>query len=204
MASVTSIYARAFADVVFEKGLDGGKILEQLRALSALLHANPDLRRVWENPSIAAEQKRGVLDAIAAREGVSKPVRNFVAVVIDHRRMHFFDAIVRQLQQELDARMGFAEAQVISFRDLSEAEKTVARVAAREAHGQESACALFARCCDPGRRDCAGRQHDLRWLRARAVGENSGTNCWLAVGLSPLALGAVTEAAVHGRAKKRL
>ena len=123
MASVTSIYARAFADVVFEKRLDGEKILEQLRALSALLHANPDLRRVWENPSIAAEQKRGVLDAIAAREGVSKPVRNFVAVVIDHRRMHFFDAIVRQLQQELDARMGFAEAQVISFRDLSEAEK---------------------------------------------------------------------------------
>ncbi len=123
MASVTSIYARAFADVVFEKRLDGGKILEQLRALSVLLHANPDLRRVWENPAIAAEQKRGVLDAIAAREGILQPVRNFVAVVIDHRRMHFFDAIVRQLQQELDARMGFAEAEVTSFRDLSEAEK---------------------------------------------------------------------------------
>jgi F-type H+-transporting ATPase subunit delta len=123
MASVTSIYARAFADVVFEKRLDGGKILEQLRALSALLQANPDLRRVWENPAIAAEQKRGVLDAIAAREGISQPVRNFVAVVIDHRRVHFFDAIVRQLQLELDARMGFAEADVTSFRDLSEAEK---------------------------------------------------------------------------------
>ena len=123
MASVTSIYARAFADVVFEKRLDGGKILEQLRALSALLQGNPDLRRVWENPAIAAEQKRGVLDAIAAREGISQPVRNFVAVVIDHRRVHFFDAIVRQLQLELDARMGFAEAEVTSFRDLSEAEK---------------------------------------------------------------------------------
>jgi len=123
MASVTSIYARAFADVVFEKRLDGGKILEQLRALSALLQANPDLRRVWENPAIAAEQKRGVLDAIAAREGISQPVRNFVAVVIDHRRVHFFDAIVRQLQLELDARMGFAAAEVTSFRDLSEAEK---------------------------------------------------------------------------------
>jgi F-type H+-transporting ATPase subunit delta len=125
MASVTSIYSRAFADVVFEKRLDGGKILEQLRALSALLHAHPDLRRVWENPAIAAEQKRGVLDAIAAREATSQPVRNFVAVLIDHRRMHFIDAIVRQLQQELDARMGFAEAQVTSFRDLSEAEKRV-------------------------------------------------------------------------------
>jgi len=123
MASVTSIYGRALADVVFEKKLDGGKILAELRTLSALLHANPDLRRVWENPAIAAEQKRGVLDAIATREGISQPVRNFVAIVIDHRRMHFFDAIVKQLQQELDVRMGFAEAEVTSFRDLSEAEK---------------------------------------------------------------------------------
>jgi F-type H+-transporting ATPase subunit delta len=125
MASVTSIYARAFADVVFEKRLDGGKTLDQLRELSALLKATPDLRRVWENPAIAAEQKRGILDTIAAREKMLPPVRNFVAVLIDNRRIHFFDAIVGQLQQELDARMGIAEAQVTSFRDLNDAEKRI-------------------------------------------------------------------------------
>jgi F0F1-type ATP synthase delta subunit len=65
MASVTSIYARAFADVVFEKRLDGGKILEQLRALSALLQANPDLRRVWENPAI--RRSRRLLDASSTK-----------------------------------------------------------------------------------------------------------------------------------------
>jgi F-type H+-transporting ATPase subunit delta len=123
MASVTSIYARAFADVVFEKRLDSAKSLEQLRALNELLQTNPDLRRVWENPAIAADQKRRVLDSIAARERLSSPVRNFVAVLIDNRRIHFFDAIVSQVQHELDARMGFAEAQVTSFRDLSESEK---------------------------------------------------------------------------------
>jgi F-type H+-transporting ATPase subunit delta len=123
MASVTRLYARAFADVVFDTRLDAGKTLQELRALSALLAENPDLRRVWENPAIAAEQKRGVLDAIAKREGLSREVRNFVAVLIDHRRMHFYDSIVAQLAQELDARMGFAEAQITSARDLSEAEK---------------------------------------------------------------------------------
>jgi len=123
MASVTSIYARAFADVVFEKRLDSGKTLDQLRGLSALLEANPDLRRVWENPAITAEQKRSILDTIAGREKITAPVRNFVAVLIDNRRIHFFDAIVRQVQQELDARMGFAEAQVTTFRDLNDAEK---------------------------------------------------------------------------------
>src|SRR6266567_1931647 len=123
MASVTSIYSRAFADVVFKSRLDAGKTLEQLHALSALLRENLDLRRVWENPAITAEQKRAVLDAIAKRDGLLRQVRNFVAVLIDHRRMHFFDAIVEQLGHELDARMGFAEAQITSARDLSESEK---------------------------------------------------------------------------------
>ena len=123
MASVTSIYSRAFADVIFKSGLNTGKTLEQLHWLSGMLRENPDLRRVWDNPSIAAEQKRAVLDAIAKREGLSRQVRNFVAVLIEHRRTHFFDAIVEQLGHELDARMGFAEAQITTSRDLSEAEK---------------------------------------------------------------------------------
>ncbi len=123
MASVTSIYARAFADVVLESRLDASATLAQLHLLSTLLQENPDLRRVWENPALAAEQKRGVLDAIAKRESLSRQVRNFVAVLIDHRRVHFFDGIVAQLERELDARLGFAEAQITSSRDLSEPEK---------------------------------------------------------------------------------
>jgi F-type H+-transporting ATPase subunit delta len=123
MASVTRLYARAFADVVFKDRLDAGWTLEQLRALSALLAANPDLKRVWESPAITPEQKRGVLDAIAQREGFSRAVRNFVAVLIDHRRVHFFDPIVAQLVHELDARLGFVEAQITSVRELSEPEK---------------------------------------------------------------------------------
>ena len=125
MASVIRIYAHAFADVVFEARQDAAKTLQELHGLSALLHANPDLRRVWENPAIAAEQKRGVLDAIVQREGFSRPVRNFVAVLIDNQRMHFFDAIVEQLGHELDARLGFAEAKITSARDLSDAERRV-------------------------------------------------------------------------------
>jgi len=123
MASVTSVYARAFADVVFNRKLDAGKALQELNAVSGLLKQNQDLGRVWENPAIAAEQKRGVLDAIVKREGFSRPVRNFMAVLIDHRRVHLFDSIINHLRQELDVRMGFAEAQITSFRDLSEQEK---------------------------------------------------------------------------------
>ena len=80
MASVISIYARAFADVVMERRLDAAKILQELQRLSALVASRSDLRLVWENPAIPAEQKRAVLDALVKREGFSQPVRNFAAV----------------------------------------------------------------------------------------------------------------------------
>src|ERR1700756_26740 len=123
MASAISVYARALADVVLASRLDAARTLKELRGLSGLLAGHSDLRRVWENPAIASEQKRRVLDAIARREGLSRQARNFVAVLIDHGRIHLFDRIVEQVQHELDQRMGIAEARITSFRDLSDPEK---------------------------------------------------------------------------------
>src|SRR6202167_95070 len=123
MASVASTYARAFADVVLSDHLDAGGSTAQLRAIASLLAESSDLRRVWENPAIPADQKRKVLDVIAQRDGISRQVRNLIAVLIDHRRMHFFQPIIDQLEKELDARMGFAEAQITSVRELGDQEK---------------------------------------------------------------------------------
>jgi F-type H+-transporting ATPase subunit delta len=123
MASVASTYARAFADVILDTHLDAARSIAELRAIASLLAESSDLRRVWENPAIPAEQKRRVLDVIAERDGVSKQTRNLVAVLIDHRRIHFLEPIIRQLEKELDARLGFAEAQITSARLLGDAEK---------------------------------------------------------------------------------
>jgi F-type H+-transporting ATPase subunit delta len=123
MASVANTYARAFADVVLGAHLDVNRAIAELRTIAALLSESPELRRVWENPAIPADQKRRVLDAIAARDGISKQVRNLVAVLIDHRRVHFLDPVIRQLEKELDARLGFAEADITSARPLGDTEK---------------------------------------------------------------------------------
>jgi F-type H+-transporting ATPase subunit delta len=123
VASVASVYARAFADVVVDEHLDVQRATGGLRRISALFTESQDLRRVWENPAVPAEQKRGLLDAIVKREGIEKPVRNLLAVLIDHRRIRFLSRIADQLEKELDARMGFAEAEITSSRELSDAEK---------------------------------------------------------------------------------
>jgi F-type H+-transporting ATPase subunit delta len=125
MASVASVYARAFVDVIFRTRLDPGRAVGELHGIVATMKDSADLRRVWENPAIPAQQKHRLLDAIARSEGISVPVRNLVAVIIDHQRMRFLERIIRQLEKELDDRLGFAEAEVVSARELGDAEKRV-------------------------------------------------------------------------------
>src|SRR5215467_2092294 len=118
MASVASTYARAFADVVFDAHLDAARAVAGLRQIAALFSQSIELRRVWENPAVPVEQKRKLLDVIVQRAGVERQVRNLGAVLIDHRRLPFLSRIVEQLEKELDARLGFAEAQISSAREL--------------------------------------------------------------------------------------
>jgi F-type H+-transporting ATPase subunit delta len=123
MSALTSRYARAFVDVVVDKGLEPDKTLVELQSIATAARDSIDLRRVWESPAIPAEQKRTLLDALVARAGVSHPLRNFLAVLIDHRRINLLDQVVKDFQRELNRRLGYAEADVSSARDLSEAEK---------------------------------------------------------------------------------
>ena len=124
MADVLSRYARAFVDVIYDQKLDSAAVIAQLGSLVDLVQSSADLRHVWENPSIPAEQKRNLLDAIVQRENVARQVRNFLAVLIDHRRIVALPEIARQVQLEMDRRLGFAEAEIRSARALSPAERT--------------------------------------------------------------------------------
>ena len=123
MASIPNTYARAFADAVLGKRLEAEKVLREAQTLAGLVNESKELREVWAAPSIPAEQKRALLDAIVRREGFSQVVRNFMAVLIDHRRTSFLAAIVKQFEAELNQRMGFAEAEISSARELAEPEK---------------------------------------------------------------------------------
>ena len=123
MASVTGTYARAFADTVMDTHVDPARSLQEAQEIAQLVASSRELREVWEAPSIPAEQKRAVLDGIVATEKISPIVRNFVAVLIDHGRIKFIGEIVKQFEIELDRRLGFVEAEIVSVRDLSDAER---------------------------------------------------------------------------------
>jgi len=130
LASVVGTYARAFADVVMTKSnlLDPARMLQELHGIEALLKESDPLRRVLENPSIPGDRKRAVLDAITQRLGTTGQVRNFVAVITDNRRLPLFSEILKQVEEEVDDRQGFAEAQVSSARQLSDPERQMLEV----------------------------------------------------------------------------
>ena len=119
MASVTNIYARAFVEVVMDKHLDPARTLAETQQIAALVRDSKLLRDVWEAPSIPSEQKRAVLDGLVQKAGISKPVRNFIAVLIDKQRIRLLNEIVAQFVQELNQRLGFAEAEITTARELS-------------------------------------------------------------------------------------
>lgn len=120
MAEVSSRYARAFADVIADAKLDPAKAVVQLNSVVAAFQLSRELREVWESPAIAVEQKRGVLDALAAKVGVTdRPVRNFVAVLIDQDRIALVSEIAKQLEIELNSRSGRVDAEITSARELA-------------------------------------------------------------------------------------
>ena len=123
MAAVPSRYARALVEVVLEQRLDADVAREQLNSIAEAVRESVDLRRVWESPAVPAEQKRAVLDGIVGQMKAFKAIRNFIAVIIDHRRIPMLDDIARQFAVELDAQLGLVEAEISSVRQLSAEER---------------------------------------------------------------------------------
>ena len=123
MKSASLQYANALADIALAQGAST-PALQQLRDFVSAYQESPELRNFFASPAASTEAKRGVADKISARLGVSKIVRNFLFVVIDHRRMHELPEILTTFRDVLRERQGIAEAEVFSAVALNDAQKT--------------------------------------------------------------------------------
>ena len=120
--AIVSRYASALADVVTgSKGVVAAEVTQQLRSFEALL---AELRNALVSPAVAPARKRSVVGKLADQLGVAKIVRNFLLVLIDHRRLTALAQIVDAFEVQLDARLGFIRAELHSARELDERQKT--------------------------------------------------------------------------------
>lgn len=136
MAASLMRYARALADVVISRKLDPAKTVQEIELLLSFVKSNPELETVWENPSIQAQQKLALLDAIVAKAEISPASRNFFAVLIDHGLIRALPEIVLQFKRELDKRLSVADAEITTFRQLSSDEKKSLEEKVAEATGK--------------------------------------------------------------------
>lgn len=120
MAAVDLRYARALESVVTARSESASETRSQLEDFLTTYHNSPELQEVLEDPSIPQDNKVRVLEAIAARTGMSGTLRNFLAVVTSHERLHELRSMVDAYLQLSDKDRGVAEAEVISARPLHE------------------------------------------------------------------------------------
>jgi F-type H+-transporting ATPase subunit delta len=115
-------YANALADIALAQGA-AGPALKQLADFGALYAESEELRNVLASPGVPREAKHGVIEKLAARIGASKIIRNFLFVVIDHRRSALLPDIIETFENVVRQRQGIAEAEISSAVELTAAQK---------------------------------------------------------------------------------
>ena len=123
MSAIDLRYARALAAVISDQKMDAVAAESQLNDFADTLAGSAELREVLMNPSIPEPQKLKVLDAIAAKLNMGKTVRNFIAVIAHHERLHQMADIVAQYHTVADEAKHVAEATVTTAHPIDDANR---------------------------------------------------------------------------------
>jgi len=123
MAAFVSRYARAFADVVTAAKLDTAALDRQLDDFLGTLDSSVELQTMFANPAVSVLQKVAILDRMNAKLGLQKELRNLLAVLITNDRIGQVHEVATAYRAELQERMGIRQAEVVTARELSEAER---------------------------------------------------------------------------------
>jgi F-type H+-transporting ATPase subunit delta len=125
LSAVAARYANALADVVTKNNspLSPQDAVSQLRAFEAVLGQSHDLREVLHTPAIPSARKKAVVGRLVDALQLSQISRNFLLVLIGHRRITLLSEILQAFEIELDARSGYVRAQISAARELSEEQR---------------------------------------------------------------------------------
>ena len=138
MATVDLRYARALALVVADQKMDVVAAQEQLKNFADILAESAELREVLDNPSIPDSQKTGLINALGDRAGLSPAVRNFIAVIARHGRIHQAAKIFGAYASLAEAETGVAEVEITTAHPVDENNrKLLEQQAGRLAGGEQ-------------------------------------------------------------------
>jgi len=140
MRALADRYAAALADVALAENA-ADKIRGELADFMALLREASQLGTLLSSPAVPKASKRSVVEALVKRLGASRTLRNFLCVVLDHRRTRLLPEIQEALDRQLDERLGVTRAEVTSAHELVKADQArlqavLARLTGRKVEAQ--------------------------------------------------------------------
>ena len=120
--AVSSRYAAALADVALEQN-SADRVKRDLAAFVEVFFSSNDLRILLESPAVGRDAKQKVIEKVAERMDLAPALQNFVYLLVDHRRTEMLREIQGAFHTELNARLGIAQAEVTSARELGATER---------------------------------------------------------------------------------
>jgi len=125
LSALATRYASALADVVTTgaSAMPPQDAAGQLRSFESALQLSPELRSALITPAVPLARKRAVVGRVAGILNLSRIARNFLMVLVDHRRIAALPKIIQRFEEVIDERLGFARAEVVSARDLTEPQR---------------------------------------------------------------------------------
>jgi F-type H+-transporting ATPase subunit delta len=85
-----------------------------------MIEANPQLKEVFDNPTVAYDQKRKVLEDLISRTRVRETTASFLRVLLKNQRISQLREIAERYGHVLDERAGVVAANVITARPIPE------------------------------------------------------------------------------------
>ncbi len=120
-AAVASRYARALVDVVLapKSGVEPVRVLQDLRSFEQALAGSVELGSALASPAVTRSRKRAVMARLTQSLEISGVSRNFLLVLIDHRRLGDLSGAIAAFEKMVDERLGKLQVEVASARDLN-------------------------------------------------------------------------------------
>jgi F-type H+-transporting ATPase subunit delta len=118
-------YARALADTVFQSDsrLRPEEALTQLGDAVSTVEGSKELQDALLSPAISKGKKTQVISELADLLKAHRIIRNFLAVVVTHRRIRELPAIFREFGHIVDEKLGIVSAEIVSAKELTGQER---------------------------------------------------------------------------------
>jgi len=120
-SALAAHYAQALADGVFapNSGLTPEDAVEQFRSAQSTISNSRQLSLALLSPAVSKPRKQAVITKLSEVLGLHRLIRNFLLVIVSHRRVLELKSMRESFEEVVDQRLGWVRAEIASAHEVS-------------------------------------------------------------------------------------